>query len=140
MSAVPKRRPKGQSGEHIMVAVRDEGALRSGQASLIESTAKAERIVAGLIEAGVEPEAVAALRARELPLRVSHRWTVELTRKPGTGPKAEALSTPNSAEPDGEGLSTPKPAEPAGETGSTPRPPPERTGRALGQTPRRREE
>src|SRR5881397_3971501 len=113
MSAVPKRRPKGQSGEHIMVAVRDEGALRSGQASLIESTAKAERIVAALIEAGVEPEAVAALRARELPLRVSHRWTVELAHKPGTGPKAGALSTPEPAEPAAEALSTPKPpAEP----------------------------
>ena len=140
MSAVPKRRPKGQSGEHIMVAVRDEGALRSGQASLIESTAKAERIVAALIEAGVEPEAVAALRARELPLRVSHRWTVELAHKPGTGPKAGALSTPEPAEPAAEALSTPKPAEPAAETVSTPRPPAEPNSRFVRKTARFLEE
>jgi len=142
MSAVLKRRPKGQSGEHIMVAVRDEGALRSGQASLIESTAKAERIVAALIEAGVEPEAVAALRARELPLRVSHRWTVELAHKPGTGPKAEALSTPKpAAEPAAETVSTPKPAaELAAETVSTPRSPAEPANRFVGKAARFLEE
>jgi hypothetical protein len=97
MSAVLKPGGKGQNGEHVMVAVRDEGAVRSGQGSLIESTAKAERIVAALIEAGVEPEAVTALRATELPLRVSYRWTVDLTHKTENGPGEEALSAPKQA-------------------------------------------
>ena len=82
----------GPSEERIMVAVRDEGSARNGQASIIESRAKAERIVEGLIEAGVEPEAVAALRAIELPLEVSYRWTVELTHKPENEPPQGALS------------------------------------------------
>ena len=92
-----KRRPEDPSAERIMVAVRDGGVTPSGQASLIDSTAKAERIVAGLIEAGVEPEAVRALRARELPLRVSYRWSVELAHKPNAGPRAEALPAPTLA-------------------------------------------
>ena len=94
MSGVLKPGGMGQNGEHVMVAVRDEGAVRSGQGSLIESTAKAERIVAALIEAGVEPEAVTALRATELPLEVSYRWTVELTHKAENGPAEEAISAP----------------------------------------------
>ena len=97
MSEVLKPGGNGESGEHVMVAVRDEGAVRSGQGSLIESTAKAERIVAALIEAGVEPDAVTALRATELPLRVSYRWDVELTHKPENGPAEEALSAPKTA-------------------------------------------
>ena len=107
MSPVPKRRREDESAELIMVAVRDEGVTRSGQASIIDSRTKAERIVAGLIEAGIEPEAVTALHAKELPLRVSHRWTVELAHKPGAAPGAEALST-----------STP-PAEPAAKVAPT---------------------
>jgi hypothetical protein len=111
MSAA-KRPRKGPSGERIMVAVRDEGAVTSGQASIIDSTAKAERIVAGLIEAGVEPQAVTALRARELPLRVSYQWTVELVHKPGAGLGAEVLSTPA---PDGLGAEVPSAPTPAAE-------------------------
>jgi hypothetical protein len=111
MSAVRKPSEKGQSGEHVMVAVRDEGALRSGQGSLIESTAKAERIVAALIEAGVEPDAVTALRATELPLRVSYRWDVELTHKAEDGPGGEALSAQKpAAESSADTASTPTPA------------------------------
>ncbi len=138
MSAVPKSRRKGVSGERIMVAVRDEGALRNGQASIVDSTAKAERIVAGLIEAGVEPEAVAALRARELLVQVSHRWTVELTRNSEEGPNAGELPAP---EPTAETLSTPKPAaEPAAETVSTPRPPAEPNNRFVAKVARFLEE
>src|SRR5206468_8129572 len=96
MSAA-KRRPKAPSGERIMVAVRDEGARRSGQASLIDSRAKAERIVAGLIEAGIEPNAVRALRATELPLQVSYRWSVELARRPENAPAEEAVPAPTPA-------------------------------------------
>jgi len=96
MSAA-KRRPKAPSGERIMVAVRDEGARRSGQASLIDSRAKAERIVAGLIEAGIEPNAVRALRTTELPLQVSYRWSVELARRPENAPAEEAVPAPTPA-------------------------------------------
>src|SRR5205809_3662162 len=96
MSAA-KRRPKAPSGERIMVAVRDEGARRSGQASLIDSRAKAERIVAGLIEAGIEPNAVRALRTTELPLQVSYRWSVELARRPEDAPAEEAVPAPTPA-------------------------------------------
>ena len=91
MSAA-KRHPTAPSGERIMVAVRDEGVTRSGQASIIDSRAKAESIVAGLIEAGVEPDAVRALSAKELPLRVSYRWTVELALKAEDAPAREAVA------------------------------------------------
>jgi hypothetical protein len=96
-----KRRPKAPSGERIMVAVRDEGDRRSGQASLIDSRAKAEQIVAGLIEAGIEPHAVRALHAEELPLRVSYRWSVELAHRPEDAPAEEAVPahTPPTAKP-----------------------------------------
>ena len=89
-----KRRPKAPSGERIMVAVRDEGDRRSGQASLIDSRAKAERIVAGLIEAGIEPNGVRALHTKELPLRVSYRWSVELARRREDAPAEEAVPVP----------------------------------------------
>ncbi len=81
MTQLPNGRRNGQADEQILVAVRDEGEESLGQGSLIDGVVKAERIVAALIEAGVEPEAVKALRARELPLRISHRWTVELVDK-----------------------------------------------------------
>jgi len=78
MTQLPNGRRNGQADERILVAVRDEGEESLGQGTLIDSVVKAERIVAALIEAGVEPYAVSALRAREIPLRVSYRWTVEL--------------------------------------------------------------
>jgi len=69
-----------------------------GQHFLIDGRV-AERIVAALIEAGVEEDAVSALRARELPLRVTYRWVVELidereeaSKIPGElGPAAERV-------------------------------------------------
>ena len=127
MSAA-KRPPEGPSGEHVMVAVRDEGAVGSGQGSLIESTAKAERIVAALIEAGVEPEAVTALRAIELPVRVSYRWDVELTHKPGAGPASEAAPAAAPV------------AEPTAETASTRTPPIQPINRFVRKTARILEE
>src|SRR5207244_10046251 len=93
MSAA-KRRPKAPSGERIMVAVRDEGARRSGQASLIDSRAKAERIVAGLIEAGIEPNAVRALRTTELPLQVSYGGGGERGGGLGAARPEEAVPAP----------------------------------------------
>lgn len=89
MSEPADGRTNRAAGERILVAVRDVGAARSGQGSLIDDIPRAERIVARLIEAGVEAEAVSALRARELPLRVTYRWVVELTEKgkPASGPR-----------------------------------------------------
>jgi hypothetical protein len=72
-------RTNGATDECILVAVRDEGDESRGQASLIANIGRAERIVAALVEAGVEPEAVSALRAREIPLKVSYRWDVEIS-------------------------------------------------------------
>src|SRR6266540_5030481 len=95
MTQLPNGRRNGQADEQILVAVRDEGEESLGQGSLIDGVVKAERIVAALIEAGVEPEAVKALRARELPLRISHRWTVELVDKSAADEGApHALSQP----------------------------------------------
>jgi hypothetical protein len=77
-----------------MVAVRDEGRTTIGQGSLIDNTAKAERIVEALIEAGVEADAVTALRATELPLTVSYRWRVELLERGDGQYNAPAPPTP----------------------------------------------
>lgn len=76
--------PTNQSArEHILVAVRDEGEGKGAQGSLIDDFERAKRVVEALVEAGVEPEAVSAMKARELPLRVSYRWDVELSEKAG---------------------------------------------------------
>lgn len=72
-------RTNGATDECILVAVRDEGDESRGQASLIANIGRAERIVAALVEAGVEPQAVSALRAREIPLKVSYCWDVEIS-------------------------------------------------------------
>ena len=72
-------RTNGATDECILVAVRDEGDESRGQASLIANIGRAERIVAALVEAGVEPENVSALRAREIPLKVSYHWDVEIS-------------------------------------------------------------
>jgi hypothetical protein len=87
MTKQPNGRTNGATGERILVAVRDVGQEDRGQGSLIDSIERAERIVAALVEAGVEPEAVAALRARELPLKVSYRWDVEIFDKEDARPR-----------------------------------------------------
>lgn len=87
MSEMPESRRNGREGEQILVAVRDEGQERRGQGSLIDDRRRAERIVAALIEAGVEEQAVSALRARELPLTVTYRWVVELVDQREAAPK-----------------------------------------------------
>jgi len=94
MSELPEGRRNGQAEEHILVAVRDEGQERRGQGSLIDDRRRAERIVAALIEAGVEEQAVSALRARELPLRVTYRWVVELVDERDEAPKASGEPGP----------------------------------------------
>jgi len=71
-------RESSHGGERIIVAVKDVGEESLGQASLIDNRDRAERIVESLVEHGVEPEAVRALEARELPFKVSYRWVVEL--------------------------------------------------------------
>jgi hypothetical protein len=80
-------RENSDSGERIIVAVKDVGEDSLGQASLIDDRERAARIVESLVEHGVEPEAVRALGARELPFKVSYRWVVELAEKgdPATG-------------------------------------------------------
>jgi hypothetical protein len=110
MSRTRKPRLNGQPRERIMVAVRDEGATATGQASLIDNTTKAERIVAALIEAGVESEAVTALRAKELPLEVSYRWSVELLHKGDYQPPEQA--TPAAAQTAGGQPAVAQPAVP----------------------------
>lgn len=62
----------------VLIAVRDEGEAERIQGTLINGVDKAERIVNALIESGVPPNEVKALRAREIPLRVTCRWLVEL--------------------------------------------------------------
>jgi len=74
-------RESSRGGERIIVAVKDVGEESLGQASLVDDRARAARIVESLVEHGVEPEAVRALEARELPFKVSYRWTVELAEK-----------------------------------------------------------
>ena len=74
-------RENSHDGERIIVAVRDVGEDSLGQASLIDDRVRAERIVESLVEHGVEPEAVSALEARELPFKVNYRWVVELAEK-----------------------------------------------------------
>jgi hypothetical protein len=71
-------RESSDGGEQIIVAVKDVGEGSLGQASLIDDRVRAERIVESLVEHGVEPEAVSALEAHELPFKVSYRWVVEL--------------------------------------------------------------
>ncbi len=88
-------RTNGATDERILIAVRDEGDERRGQASLIANIGRAERIVAALVEAGVEPEAVSALRAREIPLKVSYRWDVEISSED----TAQARSRPRAPQP-----------------------------------------
>jgi len=74
-------RTNGAAREHILIVVKDEGEKSRGQGSLIGDVQRAKRVVEALVEAGVEPEAVSALRAREVPLKVSYRWDVELSEK-----------------------------------------------------------
>lgn len=74
-------RESSSDGERVIVAVKDVGEDSLGQASLIDDRERAERIVQSLVEHGVEPEAVKALEARELPFKVSYRWVVELAEK-----------------------------------------------------------
>ena len=74
-------RESSEAGERIIVAVKDVGEESLGQASLIDDRERAARIVESLVEHGVEPEAVRALEARELPFKVSYRWVVELAER-----------------------------------------------------------
>ncbi|HEV8575312.1 MAG TPA: hypothetical protein VGR43_11465 [Dehalococcoidia bacterium] len=79
--------------EQILVAVKDEGEGSGAHGSLIDDVEKAKRVVEALVEAGVEPEAVSALRAREVPLKVSYRWDVELTEKGAAAGRASQRAT-----------------------------------------------
>lgn len=74
-------RESSDGGARIIVAVRDVGEDSLGQASLIDDRVRAERIVESLVEHGVEPAAVSALEAREVPFKVNYRWVVELAEK-----------------------------------------------------------
>jgi hypothetical protein len=77
--------------ERIIVAVTDVGKDDRGQASMIDDRGRAERIIESLIKHGVEPEAVSALSAKEVPLDVSYRWVVELVDKEPRRAHASAL-------------------------------------------------
>jgi hypothetical protein len=64
--------------ERIIVAVTHVGEQDRGQASMIDDRHRAERIVESLVEHGIEPEAVTAMKAREIPFDISYRWEVQL--------------------------------------------------------------
>lgn len=95
--------------ETILVAVRHAGEQNRGRAGLTDDLGKAQRIVQGLVEAGVQPEAVTALRATEVPLTVSYQWRVEISDQGQQGSeqgsqeraeqRAEAPSEPHSPPP-----------------------------------------
>ena len=86
--------------ERILVAVRDEGDESRGQASLIANIGRAERIVTALVEAGVKPQAVSALRARQIPLKVSYRWDVEISSEDTAQPRSQPRAPqPRTAQP-----------------------------------------
>jgi len=74
-------RGNGNGDERIIVAVKDVGGDSRVQATLMKDRVRAERIVESLVDHGVEPEAVSALEAREVPFKVSYRWVVELVEK-----------------------------------------------------------
>jgi len=78
--------PEEPVAETILVAVRHAGEQSRGRADLIDDLGKAQRIVQGLVESGVKPEAVTALRATEVPLTVSYQWTVEISNQGEQGP------------------------------------------------------
>jgi hypothetical protein len=67
--------------ERIIVAVTDVGEQDRGQASMVDDRVRAERIVESLVEHGVEPEAVTAMKAHEVPFDVNYRWEVQLIDK-----------------------------------------------------------
>lgn len=87
-SVVPPDEPVAET---ILVAVRDAGEPGRGRADLTDDLGKAQHIVQGLVESGVKPEAVTALRATEVPLKVSYQWTVEISnlgeQAPAQGPQ-----------------------------------------------------
>jgi hypothetical protein len=85
-------RESSDGGERIIVAVKDVGEESLGQASLIDDRVRAEKILESLVEHGVEPEAVSAIEARELPFKVSYRWVVELAEKSDPAGAAATVS------------------------------------------------
>jgi hypothetical protein len=95
MARTSKSRMNATAGDQILVALRDEGDVQRGHGSLIGNLQRAERIVAALVEKGVEQEAVSALRVRELPLKITYRWDVEICGNEGAAPARSPALTPS---------------------------------------------
>jgi hypothetical protein len=81
-------RTNGATAERILVTVRDPGDDSRGHASLIADVDEAQQLVSALVEAGVAPDSVSALRATELPLSVAYRWDIKILDEAASGTKA----------------------------------------------------
>lgn len=89
--------------DQIIILVSDRGDEKHGEITVLDDSAKAERLVETLLEAGFEQERIRVFHGSDVPMKVTYRPVVEI-------PDGGDNSSRRGDDPSGEGVEAELPA------------------------------